>query len=514
MVKRPTLYPDQQELEDKIPALWKKGVKRIMVQAPTGAGKTILFSDMAYKSAAKGNKVLIVTHREELLTQTDNSLTKFGLKPNLIRSNTKTPSDGLLYVSMVETLINRLKKPEWQEWYRGISLVVADEAHEQLFNKLLSNPLTRNKYVLGFSATPKRTGHQRQLSEDYEEIIFGKDVQELINIGRLVTDRYFSVPVDMTGVHIEKGEYVTEEMFNKYDRPELYSGVVENWKRLCPDTVTLVFCVNIQHVIKTCKAFNDAGIAAKFVVSNVTKPVLPPHPSKSDEIKFRIKSAEYQNYIDNFELYSGDRKKVVGEFLSGKFKVLVNASIATTGFDFPGIQTVIMDRATTSENLLMQCIGRGSRTSGDKDFFNILDFGENCKRLGYYRQERQYSLNHDESSRRGNGIAGVKNCPKCNALLMPSATFCKYCGYIFPKTQEQKVVELAEVRYSEAKEHLSSIKDYEIFCTAKGYNKNWLFRQIFMKWGKEGLVEYQRRHNLQPSWTYVIMARFRAQGLK
>ena len=81
------------------------------------------------------------------------------------------PKDGLLYVSMVETLVNRLKKQEWQEWYKGISLVIPDECHLQDFNKLLMNPLTREKYVLGFSATPKRTGHQRQLSEDYEDML-------------------------------------------------------------------------------------------------------------------------------------------------------------------------------------------------------------------------------------------------------------------------------------------------------------------------------------------------------
>ena len=97
---------------------------------------------------------------------------------------------------------------------------------------------------------------------------------------------------------------------------------------------------------------------------------------------------------------------------------------------------------------------------------------------------------------------------------MTSSMFCKYCGYIFPKTQEQKIVELVEVKYSEAKQELKTIKDYELFCTAKGYNKNWLFRQIFVKWGKEGLIEYQKKHNLQPQWVYIIMARFKAQNIK
>ena len=84
-------------------------------------------------------------------------------------------------------------------------------------------------------------------------------------MGYLVPDRYFGVPIDLKGgVHIDKGEYNTEELFDKYNKKELYAGVIDNWKRICPDTITIVFCVNVQHTINTCKAFNDAGIKAKF----------------------------------------------------------------------------------------------------------------------------------------------------------------------------------------------------------------------------------------------------------
>lgn len=503
MNKIPPLYPYQQKLEDSVLKEWKSGKKRLFVQLGTGGGKTFIFSDIANKTLKKGNKVLIVTHRDELLTQAGGTLERFGLNPALITSQTKhVPSGNGLYVSMIETLVNRLKKEEWQEWYKDINLLICDEGHLQDFNKLLENPLTREKYVLGFSATPKRTGHQRQLSEDYEELICGPDVQTLINMGYLVPDRYFGVPIDLKGVHLDKGEYNTEELFDKYNKKELYAGVIDNWKRICPDTITIVFCVNVQHTINTCKAFNDAGIKAKFLVSEVAKP-------KND-----TKLGEYQNYLDNFEAFSGKRKDVISEFKRGDFKVLVNCGIATTGFDYPEIQTVIMNRATTSENLLMQCLGRGARIHPNKEYFNLLDFGENCKRLGYYRQEREYSLTHEESSKKGEGVAGVKTCPKCKALLNTSTMMCKYCGYVFEKTQEQKIVELVEIKYSEAKQELKTIKDYEIYCKAKSYNKNWLFRQIFVKFGKDGLIEYQRTHNLNPSWVYIMLARYKAMGIK
>ena len=229
--------------------------------------------------------------------------------------------------------------------------------------------------------------------------------------------------------------------------------------------------------------------------------------------KYKIKCDEFNNYIENYCLYSGCRKEIVQDWKDGKFKVLVNATIFTTGFDYKPLQTVLINRATTSKNLVDQMNGRGSRIFNGKSHFYLLDFGENCKRLGYFRQQQQYSLDHEEG-KSGGGVPASKECPKCHALVIASSTVCKYCGFIFPKTRKEEIVELCEVNYTEAKKELSNIKDYELFAESKGYNKNWLFRQIFIKWGKEGLTEYQKSHHLDPKWPYIMIARYRAQGLR
>ena len=507
-----TLRPYQQEIIEKIREEWLNGKKRLVVSSPTGSGKTVLFSYMSQQAKLKGSNILILTHRDELLGQTSGTLQEFNLNPYVITAQTKVPPTGGLYVAMTKTLGNRLKKDVWKEWYRNIDLLVIDENHMCEFDWIFDVPETKEKYVLGFSATPKRQGKQRQLADMYESMVEGKDVQELINLGFLVTDRYFSTPVDLSGVSKSQGDYNTEEMYSRYNKQELYAGIIENWKRICPDTITIVFCCNIQHSINTCKAFNDAGISAKYVVSEVAKPVLESN-SKADLSKFKIKSDEYENYLATFESLSGNRKQIMADWKAGKFKVLVNASIATTGFDFKPIQTVILNRATTSDNLLLQMVGRGSRPFDGKDFFYLLDFGENCKRLGYYRQQREYSLVH-EVGKSGSGVPASKECPKCKSLIVASSMICKYCGYVFPKTRAQEVVELTEIKYSEAKKELKSIKDYEIYCAANNYNKNWLFRQIYIKWGKLGLIEYQKTHNLDPKWPYIQMARYRAQGIR
>ncbi|MFA6728259.1 MAG: helicase-related protein [Prevotella sp.] len=389
---------------------------------------------------------------------------------------------------------------------------ISGNCHQQDFNWIFEKPGIKEKYIIGATATPKRTNSQVELAHQYSDIVAGPDVQEMINIGYLCPDKYYSVPVDMSGVKTKGGDYDTEQMYGRYNKSELYSGVIDNWKRICPDTITLCFCVNIQHCVNTCKAFNEAGIKAKFIVSDLSNPKQRSE-NKADISLFKLKKEEYQNYLINFERYSGERKKIINQWEQGEFKVLINAGIATTGFDFPPIQTIIMDRSTTSDNLLLQILGRGSRISDGKEYFNILDFGDNCSRLGYYRQQREYSLFH-ETKNSGGGVPPVKECTQCHALVFASSRVCKYCGYVFPLTHDEKIVELKEVKYSEATTHLTSIHDYEVFAETKGYKKSWMFRQVYIKFGIEGLKEYAKSHHISPTWVYVQKARYDAQGIR
>jgi len=506
------IRPYQKDVIGEVHNSWKKGNKHVLMQLPTGGGKTVCFSYMAQKASLKGNNILILTHRQELMGQTSGTLSNFHLNPKLIDAKTRHIPESNCYVCMTNSLRNRLRKDEWKKWFESISLVIIDEAHQQDFNWIFEIPSIKDKYVIGVTATPKRSNNQVELSKQYDDLVFGPDVQEMINLGYLCTDKYYSVPVDMTGVKTKGGDYDTDQMYSRYNKSELYSGVIDNWKRICPDTITLCFCVNIQHCINTCKAFNEAGVKAKFIVSDLAKPKLK-SDNKGDISLFTLKENEYQNYLVNFDLYSGERRDVINQWERGDFKILINAGIATTGFDFPPIQTIIMNRSTTSDNLLLQIFGRGARISEGKEAFNILDFGDNCSRLGYYRQQREYSLHHDKANSSG-GAPPVKDCPKCQALVFASSRVCKYCGYVFPLTHDEKIIELKEVKYSEAVPHLNTIHDYEVFAESKGYKKTWVYRQIYIKFGLDGLKEYASEHHIAPNWVYMQKARYDAQGIR
>lgn len=505
-----TLYDYQNTAVENIkPHL--KNKQRVILQLPTGGGKTVIFSYLAQKTTQKGNNVLIISHRVELLMQAGGTLKEFGMEPQLITAKTSTPRITSVSVAMVGTLKNRLKKPEWVEWFSTIDMLIIDECHRSEFN-YLSNVQC---YKLGVTATPKRSGKMPQLMSEYDIIVSGPDVQQLITTGRLMPDKYFGVPVDVSGVGKDsKGEYNTSELFEKYNKSILYKGLIDNWKRICPDTQTICFCCNIQHCVETAKAFNEAGIVAKFVTSKPNKPKEPETDNIGSWTSYRRKTIEYQNYIDNFKAYSGNREDVIQDWKNGTFPVLINAGIFVEGFDHKPTQTVILNLSTTSENKYLQMLGRGSRPSPttNKQYFNILDFGENALRLGYYRQEREYSLTHSES--KGDGVPPSKECPKCHALVLASNQMCPYCGFVFPKSEEEKIAKLVEHKYAhqnakEIEPKKMSIKELEEYTRQKGYKKAWLWRQIFHHHGEDSLKQYAKEKGYHWSWAKRVVGMYK-----
>ena len=121
---------------------------------------------------------------------------------------------------------------------------------------------------------------------------------------------------------------------------------------------------------------------------------------------------------------------------------------------------------------------------------------------------------YHETKGSGGGIPAVKECKQCHALVFASSRVCKYCGYVFPETHEEKIIKLTEIQYKEAVTHLDTISDYEIFAKGKGYKKTWLWRQIYIKFGMDGLLEYAKLYNMSVRWAYMMEMRYKAQGLR
>lgn len=498
---------------DGVRQFFNKGGKHVILQAPTGAGKTIIFSYISQNAASKKKKVLILTDRTELLSQTGGALAQFGVEPYLIRAGTKFLNfNHSVYVAMSQTLRNRIKLPIWINWIKkNIDIIVIDECHKQDFNYLFESGLVDDKYVIGFTATPKRSGGMRQLALDYEEIIETVSVKELIEQGYLVSDDYYGVAgVDLNNVKFDKlkGDYSENDLFNRFNTPKLYAGVVKNWLEVAKGTQTIVFCVNIEHCIHTCEEFQKNGIDARFITSAMSLPKEPKKEAAEGEwVRYTEKMRLYNLYLESCNKWSGNRKELFDGFANKEFPVLINAGIATTGYDCPSIETVVINRATTSVTLWLQMIGRGSRIFKGKTHFNILDFGDNAKRLGHYTMTQYWSLWHEDKTGSG-GIPPIKVCGEdikkdkngkegCKRMIMASYKICPFCGFIYPENNV-KEIDLSAVMYDTERHQAISVKkisemdlnELHDYYKIKKHKPAWLWRQLYFRGGKKLIEEF------------------------
>ena len=114
------LRPYQTDIVDSLRLTLGKH-RRSVLCAPTGAGKTIMFTYMISEHLKRGGNVLVLTHRTELLKQSGSSFQKFGLSPEYITAGSKPDLTAKLHVCMVETLERR--KEAYNEFIQSKSLV-------------------------------------------------------------------------------------------------------------------------------------------------------------------------------------------------------------------------------------------------------------------------------------------------------------------------------------------------------------------------------------------------------
>jgi len=207
-------------------------------------------------------------------------------------------------------------------------------------------------------------------------------------------------PVDTSKLASRMGEFTAQSLNDAFNRPKVFEGVVDQFCSKWADKKAIVFCVNIEATKATALQFvRKLGLDRVYAV----------HSQQSTEL----------------------RGQIMADYIASKDGVLVNCGIATTGFDCPDIEVVVVNRATQSVALWLQMVGRGSRPAPNKDAFTILDFGENVHRLGFWQEPRDWSKAFEGTEKKGTGVAPVKDCPCCGAVLYASARFCEFCGEVF-----------------------------------------------------------------------------------
>ena len=458
------LRPYQEKTVQSLRQKMSIGMKRLIMALTTGGGKTVIFCYMISKALDRGKKCLILTHRTELLTQAGGTLESFGLVPEVVNpKNRKLSFNKMLYVAMTKTVMSRIEKDGYKEWLNSFDLIIVDESHLQDFNPLLKyiNP---NTYVIGATATPERKGNQTSLDEFYQGIVNEITITELIELGYLSKPNSFGVNIDLSKIKTKAGDYDNEMLGDYFNKTELYKGVYDNYQRLTPNKKAIVFSPNISASKKLVDELGLKGLPIKHIDGNTP---------------------------------ATERKLILKWFKETPNALLSNVGILTAGFDEPSIEVVILYRATKSLPLFLQMGGRGGRTTPTKKAFTILDFGNNIQRLGFWEDEREWTLKKKEKVK---GLAPVKDC-KCGALLRLSLMTCPYCGHIFPPP---KVKETIEVILEELKkDDIRLFKQYEKFiklelrATNKGFKKGWVIWQLKTM---EDFNDYEKYKNYKRGW--------------
>lgn len=471
------LRPYQTESKDAIRSRFMDGKKRVILCKPTGSGKTVTFANIARESVLNGYVVMILVDRKELLEQARDKLISYGLNPSIITAGRTGRAGSKSYIATVQTLVRRKFPP--------VDLLIIDEAHKQIFDKVLEREEYKDALVIGATATPYRTGKMNQLSKFYDDLVEKVTINDLIQQGYLTPAITYGAKVDTSGIKVKRGDFDVDELYSAFNKATLYAGVVEKYRKFADGTKAICFCINVEHSKRVADSFNAAGISAVHLDGKTQK---------------------------------AERERILAAFKKGMFKVLCNVEVLTTGYDEWTIETVIVNLATKSLPKWLQMTGRGSRITPaeyvgkagflQKEHFNIIDMGGNVHSLGFWEQEREFSLSH--KTREEVQPAPVKECPEekidvnfksgCGAILHASAPKCKFCGYEFPK--EKKEPKEAEFIQLENYELLPpelvgkswgsmNFDELEKVREIKGFKHGWLVRQIIFRNDLE-LIDYAR----------------------
>lgn len=333
------LRPYQEEAKNAIFEQWDAGVKRTLLVLPTGTGKTIVFAKVTEDCVRKGERVLILAHRGELLDQAADKLKKStGLGCSVEKA--EETCRGQWYrvtVGSVQTLMREKRLQSFAPDF--FDTIIVDEAHHSIsesYQKILQ--YFQNAHVLGVTATPDRSD-MRNLGSYFESLAYEYTLPKAIREGYLSPIRALTVPlkIDMSMVAVQAGDFKASDIGTALD-PYLYQ-IADEMTKYCKDKKTVVFLP----LVKTSQKFRDILTEKGFRAAEV-----------------------------NGE--SEDRAEILHDFDAGKYDVLCNSMLLTEGWDCPSVDCIIVLRPTKSRALYCQMVGRGTRLAPGKDHLLLLDF--------------------------------------------------------------------------------------------------------------------------------------------
>jgi superfamily II DNA or RNA helicase len=429
------LRPYQQQLVAEIRGQYQLGRSAVLAVLSTGGGKTYIFSYIAQQASIKGNRVLILVHRAELLDQASGSLSSMGVPHGIIAANRGMDLSHTVQVASVQTVARRLHLLP-RDFFQ---LLVVDEAHHTTagtWSKVIEH-FSQAK-LLGVTATPIR-GDGRGLGEHYQAMVQGPTAQQLTDEGYLAPARVLAPPgFDADGLRKRMGDFDTKHAEQRIGI--IMGDCLGHYRKHLSGQTAIAFCCSVAHAEAVAHLFQSAGIAA----------------------------ASIDGTMD-----TATRRELLSDLGTGRLKVLTSCALIGEGVDVPSVGGCILLRPTASVALHLQMIGRCLRPQPGKTAV-VLDHVGNTLRLGHHLEERDWTL--DGLRKRDRDAApSVKVCPRCFATSPSTAQVCGDCGHVFapPERRELKQVdgELQEIAVTKRREQgkAQNLQDLIALGHSRGY---------------------------------------------
>ncbi|AXF38210.1 putative DNA helicase [Ralstonia phage phiRSP] len=377
--------------------------KRVLLQAPTGAGKTVLASFMIKQTAARGGSAWFICHRAELVEGTSKTFHKFRMPHGYIAAGYPMSLHQMIQVCSIDTLKGRLTN------LVAPRLAVIDEAHHggaAGWAMVMEWLHSHGTIIVGLSATPQRLDG-KGLDAHFDEMVPGPQTAWLIERGNLSPYRLYAPHApDMKGVRKQMGDFAKGDAAEKMDKPKLTGDAIAHWHKYAVGLRTVVFGITVAHSQHIAEQFSAAGIRAAHLDGGTNK---------------------------------GERKRVIQEFASGRIQVLTNVDLFSEGFDMASIaqmdvtiDAVMQMRPTQSLALHLQQVGRALRPGEGKTAI-ILDHAGNSSRHGFPDDERIWGLKGREKGSRkadnDNEVPPPITCDGCfQQIRRPAPQCCPSCG--------------------------------------------------------------------------------------
>lgn len=381
------LRPPQIPLERAIYTAWNSGQRNVLAVAPTGFGKTVLFSKVMFDHAGAA---VAIAHRQELVSQMSMALARNGVRHGIIAPQATCKMITMLHmeelgrsfydpqsakrVAGVDTLRNMSPN---DAWLNQVTLAINDEAHhvlaENKWGKSIN--LLPNARLLGVTATPCRAdgkGLGRHADGLFDAMVVGPSMRELIDQGYLTDYRVICAQpsdLDLANVRISaNGDFNYDEVRAAvHASSRIVGDVVNTYLQYARGKLGVTFAVDIEEAGKQAAAFRAAGIPAEIVTAKTP-----------DRL----------------------RAQILRRFKAREVLQLVNVDLFGEGFDLPAIEVVSMARPTQSFPLFAQQLGRVLR---------LMVSSEHNERWGDYSDAQRLDLIADSGKPHGLVLDHVGN---------------------------------------------------------------------------------------------------------